>query len=132
MKLYFNRPANELIFVTRSTHNKIHRERSVKGGKIACEKMTFEQRSKAGKIGGKIAGKILNEKLTFEQRSKGGKNNSLPILQFSKDGTFIKEWPSLSEVKRQLGIHQSHICACCKGRCKHACGFVWRYKHGRI
>ena len=138
MKLYFNRPANELIFVTRSTHNKIHQERSVKGGKIACEKMTFEQRSKAGKIGGKIAGKILNEKLTFEQRSKGGKNpagiekRSIPVLQFSKDGTFIKDWPSISEASRKLGIARTYICACCKGRCESACGFVWRYKHGRI
>lgn len=94
MNLYENRPASELIFVTRSTHKKIHREDQAKGGKI----------------GGKI----------------GGKKNSIPILQFKKDGTFIKEWPSMREAGRQLDIHA--ICGCLKGRRKHAGGFVWRYK----
>lgn len=122
MNLYFNRPAKELMFVTRSMHWKLHRE--------MC--------SKGGKIGGKIGWKILNEKLTFEQRSKGGKisgksqskieKQSIPILQFSKDGTFIKEWPSLAEAQRQLVIAKQSIGACCKGKNKTAGGFIWRYK----
>ena len=95
MNLYLNRPASELVFVTRSMHNKLHRERSVNGGKI----------------GGKI----------------GGKKNSIPILQFTKDGTFVKEWPSTKEAERQLGIPQSHICHCLKGRLKSTGGFVWQY-----
>ena len=33
INLYYNRPASELIFVTRSTHKKIHREQMGKGGK---------------------------------------------------------------------------------------------------
>ena len=98
MNLYLNRPASELIFVTRSMHSKIHREMCGKGGKI----------------GGKKTG-VIN-----------GKKRSIPILQFSKDGTFIKEWPSMSEAGRQLGI--AHICNCCKGRLKSAGGFVWKYK----
>ena len=57
----------------------------------------------------------------------GGKKNSIPILQFSKDGTFVKEWPSLSDTERQLGIARSNICVCLKGRLKSAGGFVWRY-----
>ena len=92
MGLYFNRPASELIFVTKSLHKKLHREQMSNGGKI------------------------------------GGKKRSLPILQFSKDGTFIKEWPSLSEAYRQLRIPQTNICACLKGRSKSAGGFVWRHK----
>ena len=88
MGLYFNRPASELIFVTRSMHWKLHRE----------------------------------------QRGNGGKKCSIPILQFSKDGTLIKEWPSAHEAELQLGIFQQNICACLKGRLKSASGFVWRYK----
>ena len=111
MKLYYNRPASELIFVTRSMHRKLHRELHEKYGKIC------------GKIGGKIGGKkngAINGK-------KGAIKQSIPILQFSKDWTFVKEWPSASEAWRQLGISQSSICKCIKGRYKSAGGFVWRY-----
>ena len=58
----------------------------------------------------------------------GGKKCSKPILQFTKDGMFVKEWPSLSEAGHQLRISQGNICTCLKGRCKSAGGFVWRYK----
>ena len=100
MKLYFDRPASELIFVTKSIHKKIHREMCGKGGK------------KNGSINGK----------------KSALKQSIPILQLTKDGKFVKEWPSATEAERQLGIHQQHICACCKGRLKSTGGFVWRYK----
>ena len=100
MNLYYNRPASELIFVTRSMHWKLHRE----------------QREKCGKIGGNIGGNI------------SGKKRSIPILQFTKDGTFVKEWPSIRETGRQLGIH--NIWACLKGRSEYAGGYVWRYAHG--
>ena len=83
-------------------------------GKIACEKLTFEQRSKGGKIGGKSPSKIEKQ--------------SIPILQLTKDGMFVKEWPSAKEAERQLGIHQQNICACLKGRRTRAGGYVWKYK----
>ena len=104
MNLYYNRPAKELIFVTRSMHKKIHREDQVKGGKIG------------GKKTGAINGK------------KGAIKCSIKILQFSIDGTFVKEWSSATEAYHQLGISQGNICSCCKGRLKHAGGYVWRYK----
>lgn len=97
INLYFNRPASELIFVTRSMHWKLHRE----------------LREKCCKIASNI----------------GGKKNSIPILQFSKDGKFIKEWQSAQEARRQLGISQGNISACCKGKRKSASGYVWRYKN---
>ena len=104
MNLYENRPASELIFVTKSMHSKMHREMCSKGGKIG------------GKIGGKKNGAI------------NGKKSSIPILQFTRDGTFIKEWPSVSEASRQLGIARQNFCSCCKGRHKSAGGYVWKYK----
>lgn len=100
--LYLNRPASELMFVTRSMHCKLHREKMGNGGKIGG--------------GSEAAKEAIKEKL------------SIPILQFSKDGTFVKEWPSVSETERQLGISHSNICHCLKGRKKSAGGFVWRYK----
>ena len=50
------------------------------------------------------------------------------ILQFSKDGEFIAEYPSIMEASRQTGCYQSHICACCKGKRKSTGGFIWEYK----
>ena len=79
-----------------------------------------------GKIGGKIGGKIVGKKYG----AINGKKSSIPILQFAKDGTLIKEWPSLIEAERQLGIFHQNICACLKGRLKSAGRFVWRYAHG--
>ena len=74
----------------------------------------------------------MHKKLHREQMRNfskiGGNKCSISILQFTKDGTLIKEWPSLSDAYRQLGIPQSHICHCLKGRLKSAGGFVWRYK----
>ena len=102
MNLYFKRPASELIFVTKSMHNKLHREIRSNGGKIGG--------------GSEAAKEAVKEKC------------SIPILQFTKSGEFIKEWPSLSEACRQLGIFQQNICACLKGRLKSTGGFVWRYK----
>lgn len=71
----------------------------------------------------------MHWKLHREPREKGGKKKSIPILQFTKDWTFVKEWPSLSEAYRQLGILPSSICWCLKGLSKSAGGFVWRYAH---
>ena len=100
MHLYLKRPASELIFVTRSMHRKLHRE--------LC--------SNIGKIGG--GNEAAKERL------------SIPILQLTKSGEFIKAWPSTREAERKLGISQSHICHCLKGYRKSAGGFVWRYAHG--
>ena len=50
------------------------------------------------------------------------------VLQFSKDGKLIEEYPSLVEASRQTGCNQGHICDCCKGKRKSAGGFIWKYK----
>ena len=110
MNLYLNRPASELMFVTRSMHMKMHREMCRKGGKIW------------GKIYGKISGGSEAAKEAVKEKC------SIPILQFTKDGAYIKEWPSLSEAYRQLGIHPSNICHCLKGKRKSAGGYIWKYK----
>ena len=77
-------------------------------------KLHREQRGNVGKIAGKIARKKC----------------SITILQFTKSGEFMKEWPSACEAERQLGIFHSNICACLKGRYTSAGGYIWRYAHG--
>ena len=53
---------------------------------------------------------------------------SRKILQYSKSGEFIREWQGAREVERVLGIDNSHINACCRGKLKSAYGFIWKYK----
>ena len=50
------------------------------------------------------------------------------ILQFSKNGEFIAEYPSIKEAERQTGCYHGNICKCCKGRLKTCGGFIWKYK----
>ena len=49
------------------------------------------------------------------------------ILQFSKTGEFIAEYPSTREAERQTGCSHGNICACCKGKLKSTGGYIWMY-----
>lgn len=99
---YYKRPAIELIFMIEEEHNRFHRI-----GKRHSEKAK-KKMSKA-KIGNHNA-------------------PTKPILQYTKDGEFIREWTSASEASRVIGIHQGDITNCCKGKRKSAGGLVWRYR----
>ena len=64
--------------------------------------------------------------------------NSIPIDMLTKDGEFIRQFPSAMEAKRYLRTNGfpkasvSHIIECCKGREHYntAYGFKWRYAQG--
>lgn len=55
-----------------------------------------------------------------------------PILQFTKEGKFVKKWDGIREVERELGFSHSHISKCCKGKCKSVGGFKWCYYYKSI
>ena len=65
-----------------------------------------------------------------ERVSKAMTNGKLskPVLQFTLDGDFIREWPSTKEIERQLGFTSSAVGRCCNGKQKTAYGFIWMYK----
>ena len=69
-------------------------------------------------------GKHYSEKT----KKKMSKAHYKPIIQYTKDVEFIKEWTSGIEASRVLGINKGNITSCCKGKLKSAGGFVWRYK----
>lgn len=54
--------------------------------------------------------------------------NAKAVLQFNKDGYFIKEYPSIADACRELNLRQSGISACCLGLYKKSQGFIWKYK----
>lgn len=57
-----------------------------------------------------------------------GYGKPIPILQYDLNNNFIKEYPSIMQVKKQLGYSAGNICQCCKGKIKQAYGFIWKYK----
>lgn len=66
----------------------------------------------------------------IEMSENISKSKSKPILQFTKDGKFIKEWRNISEAeiyycnssKGQFGLST-------KNKRKTAYGFIWKYKN---
>lgn len=57
-----------------------------------------------------------------------GKDKRKFILQFDLNGTFIREWKSLTKASKTLNIVCSNICNVVLGKRKTAGGFIWRYK----
>lgn len=61
----------------------------------------------------------------------GNKNGiNRPIMQYTKEGEFIREWESAADAEKELGVDASSISAVCQ-RQKYrnvASGFIWRYK----
>lgn len=53
---------------------------------------------------------------------------SKPIIQTTRDGEFVKEWPSSMEISRQLGYSRGIITECCIGTRKTAYKYKWKYK----
>ena len=52
---------------------------------------------------------------------------SKPVLQYTLDGEFIREWPSTKECGRN-GFNQAHVTDCCNGKRKTHKGFRFMYK----
>lgn len=53
---------------------------------------------------------------------------SKPVLQYTLDGEFVREWSSTMEIQRTLGYNSGNIRSCCCGKRKSAHGFIWKYK----
>lgn len=97
MGLYFNRPANELIFLTNSEHITLHNSK-----------------------------RTLSEE-TKNKKREAQKNKCKKVYQYTKDGIFLKEYPSMKNAEKTLGFQRVAIDKCCKGLYKQAYGYIWRY-----
>lgn len=51
---------------------------------------------------------------------------SKPVLQFTLDGKFVREWESTRECGRN-GFGQGAVSKCCRGKFKSHKGFTWMY-----
>ena len=67
----------------------------------------------------------VNNLQWITSRDNNRKSKNKPILQYTLDGEFVREWPSAMDVGK---VVNSTICNCLKGRYKQAYGFIWKYK----
>ena len=63
-----------------------------------------------------------------ELRIRAAESKRKPILQYTKDGEFIREWSHAREAAEELGINKRAIYSACTGRCKTSGGFIWKRK----
>ena len=54
------------------------------------------------------------------------KSCNKPILQFTLNGEFVREWPSATDVGREV---RTGIIQCLRGKNKSAYGYKWFYKN---
>ena len=53
---------------------------------------------------------------------------SKPIIQFTKNGEFVKKWNNAQDVAREWGLYSgSNIQSCCRGVLKTSGGYKWGY-----
>lgn len=56
-----------------------------------------------------------------------GNVQSKAVLQFSKDGTFIKQWYCISDAARYIGCNPAMITNNASGRTRSCHGYIWKY-----
>ena len=72
---------------------------------------------------------VTEEEIRARANKVIGKSKSRPVVQFTKTGEFVKEWPSATEAANTLGINRRNITANCGGQRKSCEGYIWRYKN---
>lgn len=81
-----------------------------------------ERMSKTKK--GKPKSEEHKQKISQARKGKGNK----PILQYTKDMVFIRDWDSATQASEELNLSQGNITQCCRNKQKSAYGYIWRYK----
>lgn len=87
-----------------------------------------ETRAKAKASIIKKYGSITGAMLTPEAIAK----RKVPVIQYDKQGNFIREWLSSKDAAIGLGLHSSGITMCAKRTQKTCGGFIWKYKNETV
>lgn len=53
--------------------------------------------------------------------------NTLKVLQYDKDGNFVRIYDTIEDASRETSCSRSLIELCSEGRCKTGKGFIWKY-----
>lgn len=79
-------------------------------------------------IAAKIDWKVVMAKraANFDYKAKAIKCEK-SVLQFDKQGNFIKQWDSIKKASVVVNGCEGSIGNCLKGRCKTSGGYIWKY-----
>ena len=73
--------------------------------------------------------KIINDKDLYYNIIKKQHLSKVKIKQYTKDGTFIKEYNGIAETAKLLNLTKNSLKNCLVGRRKTYKGFVWKYSN---
>lgn len=94
-------------------------------------KRTDENREKIREaLKGRPKSEEHRRKLSEAITGKVYESKRKPILQYTKDGVFVKEWSCIKEAEQELGI--VHVSECARGYRNYAGDWMWRYKDGDV
>jgi hypothetical protein len=95
--------------------------------KISISNMGISKSNKGKPLTEEHKKKIKDTRGFLKHRINTWQNT--PVIQYSTDGQFIKEWSSQKEAMLYLNKAGDGIGACCRGKQKQAYGFVWKFKN---
>lgn len=75
-------------------------------------------------------GLIIRKKGLIMKRGKYHKS-SKKVYQYNLNGELIKQWDSMSDIKRELNLSIGNISSCCNGKRKQAYNFIWKWNNKR-
>lgn len=77
----------------------------------------------------KLSKSKTGKKQSEEHRIKSANAANKPVLQYDKEGNFIREWNSITSAMKELHLKSgTGIIGVCKGKRKTAGGYKWKYK----
>ena len=100
-------------------------------GSIDYEKTNLRWTTRKENINNPLTKTKMRINARKPSKGKYGKKHhkSKPIIQYDKEGNFIKEWKCANDVERVLGISNKHIGSVCLGKRKSCGGYIWKYKN---
>lgn len=75
-----------------------------------------------------IGKSLMGRKMSAEAIEASAKSRRKPILQYTKDMIFLKEWSSTTNASKELDIKITAINACLNNKSKTSGGYIWKYK----
>ncbi len=103
---------------TIKTHTGLKRSKETKD-KIANSRLKYKG-DKHPLFGKPVSQESINKRILKLNKS---------VLQFSKEGKFIKEFISISFAAKEINVNFTNISACCLGKQKTAYGYIWKFKN---
>jgi group I intron endonuclease len=108
--------------IKESWKNKTPEEIKSMGEKVRQQK-TGKPNPKKGKSDGPKPGVSQSHK----GRKSPNEGKGKPIIQYDKQGNFIKNWPNAVKAGQGLGICDRSIDNCLRGKSKSSAGYIWKY-----